>query len=302
MQIQPDNETKSPVRRKYFRDDDRRRTLRIKRSGLQRSNLRDLDRPSIKFAESREELEQAFALVYQTYRQKGFITTPTSHEMLYSLYSILPSTVHVIAKSYLTVISNLSIIFDTPEFGLPMDDIYKKEMDGLRSQGRWIVELSALATPREHRWKNIFHFLVQAMYWYTRYRGVNDICIAVNPRHVRYYKALFPFKEFGEEKHYPRVGAPAVALRVKMENTKTLMRSICEQLDFETSLDAYFQFITGQACGKDEINGKRRGIAGQALMNAEGVRYFIEANPDIMSGLSPEQREVLNDCYPGLNL
>ena len=176
---------------------DRRRTVRIKRSGLHRTELGDLDRPSLKFAETKEELEQAFSLVYDVYLKKKFIPTPRDHKMLYNMYSRFPDTTHIIAKSYRQVISNLSEIFDSEDFGLPMDAIYRKELDDLRSQGRSLVELSALATPKEHRWKNIFLYLVQVMYWYSVYRGVDDVCITVNARHIRYYMQLFPFEHLG---------------------------------------------------------------------------------------------------------
>jgi len=266
--------------------DERRRTLRIRRSGLRNYKLRDLDRPAVKFAENRDELAQSFSLVYQVYLHKGFITTPKHHEMLYSIYSLLPRTVHVVAKTYLTVISNLTIIFDTPEFGLPMDVIYKKELDQLRAQGRCVVELSALATPREHRWKNIFLYLVQTMYRYSKYRGVDDVCIAVKPRHKRYYRGLFPFEEFGPERHYPRVDAPAVGLRGKVEDedSRKQMREICRKLEFETPFDPYFYRMTGQSSEADLSSGDEWAEQGPAVLTTEHVRQFIREDPEVVAG------------------
>ncbi len=52
-----------------------------------------------------------------------------------------------IFRTYLTVISTLTQIFDSELFGLPMDVLYKGELDTLRGQGRNITELSALAPP-----------------------------------------------------------------------------------------------------------------------------------------------------------
>lgn len=43
---------------------ERRRTIRIRRSALTAAKLDDIDKPSIKVAETRDELEQAFRLVY----------------------------------------------------------------------------------------------------------------------------------------------------------------------------------------------------------------------------------------------
>ncbi|MFP3982642.1 MAG: N-acyl amino acid synthase FeeM domain-containing protein [Desulfurivibrionaceae bacterium] len=304
MQIKTGKVPDDPGEKVYPRNGERRRTLRIRRSGLKNYRLRDLDRPSVKFAENREELAQAFSLVYQVYLQKGFVPETKHHEMLYSIYSLLPQTIHVIAKSYLTVISNLTIIFDTPEFGLPMDAIYKKELDELRRQGHCLVELSALATPREHRWKNIFLYLVQTMYRYSRYRGVDDVCIAVNPRHKRYYRGLFPFKKLGPERHYPRVDAPAIGLRGKMEDkaARKQMEEICRRMEFDTPFDSYFYFMTGQPPGTD-INSREKGCPTRpAILTAQQVRHFIETDPGIVADITPEQKKVLNFWYPGLNL
>ncbi len=288
-----------------IRKPERRRTLRIKRSGLNKQELQDLDRPALKFAETRDEIEQVFSLVYRIYRQKKFITDPKPHKMLYSVYSLLPETVHIVAKSYLSVISNLTQIFDTPEFGLPMDVIYKPELDALRGRGRKLTELSALATPREHRWKNVFHYLVQVMYWYSIYKGVDDVCIAVNPRHVRYYKSIFPFENLGPVRHYPRVDAPAIALRAKVLESKDLMIRICRDLEFDTPLYSYFNEIAGRAPDSkmaehlpEEFmtSGTHKGF------DTDTVAYFIDRDRLILEGLTPEMKQALNTWYPGLGL
>ncbi|WP_150112193.1 N-acyl amino acid synthase FeeM domain-containing protein [Desulfonatronovibrio hydrogenovorans] len=286
-----------------FKQPERRRTLRIKRSGLHNQDLLDLDRPAVKFAETREELEKAFSLVYQIYLQKKFITEPKPHQMLYSIYSLLPDTVHIIAKSYLSVISNLTQIFDTPEFGLPMDVIYRPELDELRNQGRKIVELSALATPREHRWKNIFHYLVQVMYWYSIYKGVDDVCIAVNPRHVRYYKNLFPFKELGPVRHYPRVDAPAVALRAKVAESKDVMIKICQDLEFDTPLYSYFHDVARQSPGEKVARVLPNDFCSSKTKNgldSNTVAYFLSKDSSLLENVTEAMKEALNSWYPGL--
>jgi hypothetical protein len=284
---------------------ERRRTLRIKRSGLQKYELQDLDRPAIKFAENRDELQQSFALVYQVYMQKKFITQPKPHGMLYNIHSLLPDTVHIIAKSYLKVISNLSVIADTPAFGLPMDVIYRPELEALRDQGKSIVELSALATPREHRWKNIFQYLVQVMYWYCVYKAVDEVCIAINPRHVRYYKGLFPFEELGPARHYPRVDAPAIALRAPVMESMQHMLQICEALEFETPLYSYFYRMTGQAPSNDApfLEPEALDIVARPIVSdPEDIQFFIQADQGVLEGISIKQKQALNEWYPGLGI
>ncbi len=62
---------------------DRRRTLRIRYSGLKRLGLDDLEKPSIKFAETKDELEQAFALVYQVYSEKKVYNRPKGAQTIF---------------------------------------------------------------------------------------------------------------------------------------------------------------------------------------------------------------------------
>lgn len=299
-----------PIKEQAIRLDEnkgreRRRTLRIKYSGLKRLGLDDLDKPAIKFAETKEELEQAFALVYKIYMEKKYIKDPKDHGLYFSIFSLLPTTVHIIAKSYLTVISTLTEIFDTKEFGLPMDLIYKEELDELRLQGRQVAELSSLATPREYRWKNIFLYQVQVMFWYSLYKGVDDICIAINPRHVRYYMNLFPFEKLGDEKMYPKVGAPAVALRGRVEESVDEMMEIFKTLEMETPLDYYFYIMTGSKPVKPTsiFNSDLKSLKPKPKrITADIVSYFLDKEPSIRDNLTPAQKEMLKKHYNGLRL
>lgn len=301
MNYSSENETNHE--HKYTGYYDRRRTIRIKRSGLRRSELEQLDRPALKFAETNDELEQLFRLVYEVYRQKNLVSH-NDNGMLYNIYSLLPSTTHVIAKSYQDVISNLTEIFDNKYFGLPMDELYKEELDVLRNEGRNVTELSALATPKEHRWKNIFHYLVQVVYWYSFYTNVDDICISINPRHVRYYMYIFPFERFGPERYYERVGAPAIGLRVKVKEIVDRMQEICNDLNFDTSLLDYFKRINDGVSQHDisEVETNNQEIVFHKRLNTQIVKYFVQLNPQILSELDKQQKDKFSEYYPGLHL
>lgn len=289
----------------YNEDNDRRRTIRIHRSGLKHSQLEQLDRPSLKFAETKDELEQTFRLIYDVYLKRGIIPHEKKHKMTYNIHYLLPSTTHIIAKSYDTVISNLTEMFDNAYFGLPMDSLYKKEVDVLRKKGRKIVELSGLATPKEHRWKNIFHYLVQVMYWFSLYSDVDDVCVTVNPRHVRYYMYLFPFEQFGQERYYERVGAPAIALRGKVKESREKMQKICDSLGFDTSLKYYFKRMANYEFVQSNSYMEKKKlqiVIKPNKLDEEVVKHFIDLDPNILSGLSKEQIDKLLDYYPDLEL
>lgn len=290
---------------------ERRRTLRIKRSNLLNLQLDDIDRPAIKIAETQDEYEQSFRLVHETYLRMGYLKEPQPHGLLFSVYSLLPETVIFVAKSYLTVISTLTEIFDTEPFGLPMDTIYKPELDTLRAQGRRVVELSALVTPPKLRWRNLFMVLAQVMYQYSVYRGVDDLCIAVNPKHVSFYKDILLFEDFGPERHYPRVDAPAVALRVDMHHIAGRLKEVYDSNDMDTNLYLYFHRMTGLLPWNPEktpvpaetsASESSRDVA-PPFMNgrkAEIVRHFFDLSPSLWDELNPAQKDFFMTHYPRL--
>lgn len=285
---------------------ERRRTIRIKRSGLTHWKLGDIDRPAIKFAETIDERQQAFRLLHDNYLHLGYLSEPKPSGLLFNIYALLPNTAIFIAKSYLSVISSLTEIFDSEEFGLPMDIIYRDELDQLRGEGRRLVELSALVTPPKLRWRNLFMVLCQVMYQYSIYRGVDDLCIAVNPKHVRFYQQIFLFEQFGPERHYPRVDAPAIALRINMHQIEGRLKETYDALDLDCNLYRYFHQMTGFLPAHDQTfsaeTATLANLPDPAETGVEMVRYFIAKDPSVVADLTAAQRGVLLTAYPDLVL
>jgi len=278
---------------------DRRRTIRIKRSALLANRIDDIDRPAIKIAETRDELEQAFSLIYREYRKLGYITEPNPSEISLSVYNMLPETAVFIFKSYLTVISTLTQVFDTDLFGLPMDELYQSELDVLRNDNRKLVEIVALATSRERRWRNVFMYLTRAMTWYALHRNINDLCITVNPKHVEFYKTIFLFEDLGPEKHYPKVNAPAVALRLNLDDIHGRLKEAYSALDFDCHLHSFYDRVTNtQPKGTDsgEVFLPRE----KRMMETDTARYFFLEKTNVLENATSDQRAYIRSIYPGL--
>lgn len=274
---------------------ERRRSVRLRRSAMLKAKLEEIDRPNIKIAETLDELSQSFALVYKEYMESGYITNPHPSQMHFSVYNFLPSTCVFIFRSYLTVISTLTQIFDTPLFGLPMDALFKNELDTLRAQGRKITELSALATPKEVRWCNLMVFLSRTMFEYSRVNDVNDICIMVNPKHVNFYRTMFLFEEFGPERFYPGVGAPAVALRIDMNHIEQQLLEKYRNIEIEDNLYDFFCKVNstlGELQNGRSFHEKRHPMENSASVS------FYQTRPEIFDSLSALQHQYLRKFYP----
>ncbi|WP_031387420.1 N-acyl amino acid synthase FeeM domain-containing protein [Desulfonatronum thiodismutans] len=277
---------------------ERRRSVRLRRSAMLRAKLDEIDRPNIKIAETQDELAQSFALVYQEYLASGYIKTPHSSEMHLSVYNFLPKTCVYIFRSYTKVISTLSQIFDSELFGLPMDALYQPELDALRAKGRKVTELSALATPKETRWCNLMVFLSKTMFEYSRLVDVDDICIMVNPKHVNFYKTMFLFDDFGPERFYEGVGAPAVALRIDMDTIEEKLSEKYQDFDVDGNLHAFFCKMNTTM---QELQSGWTFHEKRHPMDADVAKVFFEVRPDVYTNLSLIQKQYLQKFYPFLS-
>ena len=286
-----------------YQGTERRRTIRISRSALLNAKLDNIDRPTIKIAENRDELQQAFSLVYQEYLDSGYIVTPRPLRILFNIHHFLPKTVVFIVKSFLTVISTLSHMADDKYFGLPMDALYKKELDELRAENRKIAEVSGLATVKSFRWQNLFMFLCRIMYWYSQHENINDLCITINPKHVRFYNDSFLFEQFGPEKYYPRVNAPAVPMRLNMDDIEGKLKEVYNAFDFECNLYSYFHKIN-----KEQHSGIVPELTekfpfphtNKSFFKKETAKYFFDKDKTITNGLSPACLSYIKSLHPEL--
>ena len=63
----------------------------------------------------------------------------------------------------------------------------------------------------------MFHI---AYMYARRLHRCTDILIEVNPRHVRFYRSMLGFEVLGPERTCPRVNAPAVLLRLRLDHAQ----------------------------------------------------------------------------------
>ncbi|WP_242012333.1 N-acyl amino acid synthase FeeM domain-containing protein [Pseudodesulfovibrio cashew] len=260
---------------------------------MTKNKIEDIDRPAIKISETLDEYRQAFNIVYNEYESVGYIKKPHEARLHYGIHSLLPTTCVFVFKTYLDVISTLTQVEDSELFGLPMDALYKKEIDELRAQGRTVAEICALATPKEGRWHNLLMFLGKAYFQYATQAGINDILIMVNPKHVSFYKAIFMFEDFAEERYYEPVGAPAVGLRINYDGFWDKLKETFKDQEFETDLYSFFKRIHCSPLDKYMTFSGRRNIP----MDYDAARYFLQERPEILQSLNGEQYAFIEALY-----
>mgnify|MGYP000490780224 CR=1 FL=1 len=178
-----------------------------------------------KIAETRQEREAAFRLVYDSYLRSG-LSEPNPWQMRVTPYHLLPTTQVLIAKQGDQVIFTASLVADG-ELGLPMECVYSEELDVCRARGLWLAEVSCLADRRQHLrgFFPVFLRLSRLLVQFAMYQGMDGLVAAVHPKHARFYKRYMCFLPMGQQKSYPTVRhRPAVALWLEFSRFHSELR------------------------------------------------------------------------------
>jgi len=177
----------------------------------------------VKIASERKEWEQAFELLGETYRARGY-ESADSNGLRFTPFHALPDAVTFVAKHQGNVIATLSLVLDNNVLGLPMECVYGNEINGLRSQGRRFGEATSLADKglSLREFIPVFTSLIRILIQYTLRQGGDSWVISVNPKHRNYYRKVLGFVPLGPWRAYPSVqNHPAEAYFLDMDLLKT---------------------------------------------------------------------------------
>jgi hypothetical protein len=252
---------------------------RVKSPGLAQLNAEF----SIRSSAAREDLEQAYRLVYLSFLQRDYIEENES-KLRFSIFNALPQTVTFVADLRGKIIATVTLVPDTP-IGLPMDEIYHQEVQALRDQGRKLAEVTMLADRRHEirRALPVVMLLMKRIFDYaTLVLKANHLCITLNPRHETYYRRFLLFQPLGGLKTYPSVrNNPALALRLDLDG----VREACE--GNERLLRHFF-------VDRTSVEKLRRNYA----MTPDDIAYFFVERTDTLRHTPPEQVAYVRRLYP----
>lgn len=174
-----------------------------------------------KIARSRDELEAALRLVYQTYLRSGLINI-NPYQMRITPFHSLPTTEVFIATNSNGILCTLSVIYDG-QLGLPMEEVYPKQVAVRRKKGIRFAEISCLADKRnglQGSFSVIFRLMALASQC-AKHREMDQLLAVIHPRHANFYRQILGFEVIGEERPYPTVcNHPAVAIALDLNTLK----------------------------------------------------------------------------------
>lgn len=145
---------------------------------------------------------------------------PSRSGLRLSAFNALPETKVFIAGRGSAVVGTLTLVPDS-WLGLPMDEIYRAELAG-RRRHRYLGEVTSFAvapTERADGLAVVMHLVRTMVVYAADIARLDELCIAVNPRHVDFYQRMCGFERFAPCRPYGKVnGAPAVGLVLNLDD------------------------------------------------------------------------------------
>ncbi|OFZ00977.1 MAG: hypothetical protein A2070_08465 [Bdellovibrionales bacterium GWC1_52_8] len=247
-----------------------------------------------KVAETKDELEQAFRLLYAAYLKQGFVQSSSSG-MYLTLQHALPSTSTLVAVRNNEVVGTVTVVRDNP-LGLSMEKHFS--LEPLRLAGARVAEVSSLAIAHSMRRETggeIFFPLVTFLYRYsTQFHGLDYHVIAIYPHHGDLYRAIFGYEKLQAAPVQDYMGAPAAAFFHDLKAAPVFLAQKYSGNPPERDLHHY-------ALKKEfpHFRFPRRKYAtiSDPVLTPELLEYFFLKNTDLFACLSLRQWRYLKEQY-----
>ncbi len=196
---------------------------------------------------SGDKIEKANGLILSEYGKEGYVDLTGEKSGLNPLKGDLNSQLFTfLALSDGFVLGTVSIVVDE-KWGLPLDEIFKIEADGLRAFGEKCAEVARLAVNRQAGdffgidqrkiQMSISLSLFKMVFYCAKARNIDILCITINPKHENFYEAL-GFESVGEMKSYDTVnGAPALLKILRLKNLDVMKNNFVGREILENPID-----------------------------------------------------------------
>lgn len=167
----------------------------------------------IELARTPQQVAAAWRLVYAMYRQAELIDD-NPYEIHTVAHALRPGTAVIVSYDGDDLVSTLTIMHESRE-GIPLDKVYRSELDGLRAQGRRLMEVGLFADRFQPALRSLTAIIEMMRYvFYSSCYSLADIIIGVNPHHQSFYERFFGFEQIGPVSMHPIVrNRPVVLLR-----------------------------------------------------------------------------------------
>ncbi|MCB0419910.1 MAG: hypothetical protein KDD61_02890 [Bdellovibrionales bacterium] len=272
------------------------------RHKLVRSQLTlDYDPPkelTLKIANTLEELEAAYHLLYRSYIAMGYMK-PDDSKMRVTFYHLLPSTTTLIAKWKGEVVGTVSIFRDNSE-GLPLESEFK--IDHLRNDGKVVAEISSLAVAPHFRNQQgkILLPLLKFLWLYSKhYFGLDYMVMATHPKMADFFEGILLFDLLQKEtvnKYDFANGCPAIAGALDLNRAPDLYSA---QYGKKPDHKNLYKFMTSLEHMTRNISLPLRDVSkiSDPVLNPQILNEVLNKKPDLVNSLTSKQMRILLNHY-----
>lgn len=212
-----------------------------------------------------DQVQAAWGLVYSRYSENGLIdnnpfaihTTPQA---------VGPHACVICETVGEPIVSTLTAMADNPA-GLPLDSVYAEPLNGLRRQGRVLIEVGLLADRRRtiRRTARTLFDMMRWIAYYTLYADCTDIVIGVHPHHAGFYMRCFGFEVFAEPTSYALVkDNPVTPLRLPLRDALA-----------EPSLPSGLKYVRDNPVSADEFS--QRFLFEREALRGSLIERFLDS-------------------------
>lgn len=294
MDIKKDNKTELNGRTVPV---ERRKEVRIAKDGTE--GIQSSRAVTYKIAIKKQEYEDAFTLVWNNYVGVG-LQEDNHTGIRFTKYHLLPDTKVFIAnfheelaaqrpdlfKGEGKVVGTISLVLDGP-MGLPMEEFCGEEIAKLRSEGRKLAEVVALALDPEYTKYKVFLHLFKLLFQFALMKGVTDLCCSVTERHISFYRKVCLFEPIGELRPYSAAYKLKVqGHRLNMEEVNKKAQAFYAGREFDADLHRFF-FTENYNRAKGE--GKP--------LSEESLKYFVSEKTHFIDTLEEKDLSLLRSSY-----
>jgi hypothetical protein len=167
----------------------------------------------VRLANTEERRSSASYLIQRRYAWRGYSVGEHPRDT--------PSRITIAAHDENGTAGTVTVGLDS-EDGLFVDGLYSDEVDGLRRSGCRLAEFTKLAIDNNVHSKPLLAALFHIAFIYARrIHRCTDLLIEVNPRHESFYRRMLGFEALGPMRGDPRIGAPALLLRLCLTHAQT---------------------------------------------------------------------------------
>jgi hypothetical protein len=174
-------------------------------------------------AKTGEERQQSKELVIEAYLKQGYLSTDDSSDVE-DISDVVSKTssITILARQQADgkLVGTATLVPDSSD-GLPMDVIFKSEIDTVRQKEKSIAEVCQLTIKHGDLSKSKFDInldIFSHVLACAKKKGITALCFTVNPKHQAFYQ-LLNCTQLGDQRAYPLVNKnPAIAFYLNIDN------------------------------------------------------------------------------------